>query len=182
MNVKTKLVFLDGKCWQLTQTLTTYIPTGSVHHGTGDGHVSLAPGVAYRYKWSDETYLYGDLKYLFPISADPDYSGQIFNYGIGISHVWIDADTYALIPTLELEAWTFVDGRETLPGAAPAPPALSYNEVNTIGILNICPGLRWVCDKGGDCGKKEFGISSGICVTQDHLYRDILRLEFRWSR
>jgi hypothetical protein len=70
-----------------------------------------------------------------------------------------------------------------MPGPPPVPaiPAAS-EEVNTIGIMNICPGLRWVCDKGCDCGTKEFGISAGISVTSDHLYDELLRLEFRWSR
>jgi hypothetical protein len=138
------------------------------------------------------TYFHGDLKYLFPIGADPDFSGQIFNYGFGWSHVALETDTWALIPTFEVECWTFVDGRQTLPNAmftpgmpgpppVPAIPAAS-EEVNTIGIMNICPGLRWVCDKGCDCGTKEFGISAGISVTSDHLYDELLRLEFRWSR
>ncbi len=184
MDVKTKVVLMDGKNWQLTQLFNTYLPTGSVHRGTGDGHVSLEPGVAYRWKWSDDTYFHGDLKYLFPIGADPNFSGQVFNYGIGISHVLVDTDTWALIPTLEMECWTFVDGRQSLPGVAAiaSDPNFGSEEVNTIGIMNLCPGLRWVCDKGCDCGTKEFGISAGIAVTSDHLYEEILRLEFRWSR
>src|SRR4029079_13981937 len=56
MSVTTKAVIMDGTNWQLTQILNTYLPTGSVHHGTGNGHVSLEPGVAYRWKWSDWTY------------------------------------------------------------------------------------------------------------------------------
>jgi hypothetical protein len=190
MTVSQKAVLLDGKCWQLTQILDTRIPTGSVHHGTGDGHVSMNAGIAYRYKWSEDTYMHGDFTYLFPIGADKDFSGQIFNYGIGFSHVWIDTDTYALIPTLELLGWTVVDGRETLPGSVPnvQPPATPTSfvatsvPVNSIGILNISPGLRWVCDKGRDCGVKEFGISSGIALTEQHFYEEILRIQFRWSR
>ena len=80
------------------------------------GSVALEPGVAYRYKWNDLTYIHGDLTYLFPIAADPVFAGQIFNYGIGISHVWIDADTYAIIPTFEVDAWTVLDGQQTVAG------------------------------------------------------------------
>jgi len=178
MEVTSKIVLLDGCRFQLTQLFSTHLPTGSFRRGTGNGHVSLEPGVAYRYKWNELTYIHGDLTYLFPIAADPFFSGQILNYGIGISHVWIDADTYALIPTFEVDAWTVLDGRQTLPGNAN--PA--SEEVDSIGIVNVHPGLRWVCDKGGDCGVKEFGISSGICVTQDSWYEELLRIEFRWSR
>jgi hypothetical protein len=183
MSIQTKAVLMDGKCWQLTQLFNTYLPTGSASHGTGDGHVSLEPGVAYRWKWSDITYFHGDLKYLFPIAADPDFSGQIFNYGFGWSHVAAQTDTWALIPVFEVECWTFVDGRETLPGPFVGPPVPAISEeINTLGIMNVCPGLRWVCDKGCDCGTKEFGISAGVSVTSDHIYDEILRLEFRWSR
>jgi hypothetical protein len=182
MSIQTKAVLMDGRCWQLTQLFNTYLPTGSASHGTGDGHVSLEPGVAYRWKWSDITYFHGDLKYLFPIAADPDFSGQIFNYGFGWSHVAVQTDTWALIPVFEVECWTFVDGRETIPLAFPDANGVASREINTIGIMNICPGLRWVCDKGCDCGTKEFGVSAGINVTSDQTYEGLLRLEFRWSR
>jgi hypothetical protein len=181
MKVTTKTVLLDGKEWQLTQIFHTHIPTGSAHRGTGNGHVSLEPGVAWRYKWSDVTYFHGDLTYWFPIAADPDHSGQMFNYGIAISHVWMDGDKWALIPTLELNAWTILDGRQTRPVFVTGPDDVnSFHEIDTLSILNIHPGLRWVCDTAGDCGVREFGISGGVAVTEDHWYEEILRLELRW--
>ncbi|HEY3395284.1 MAG TPA: transporter [Lacipirellulaceae bacterium] len=179
MRVTTKAVLLDGKDWQLTQVFHTHIPTGSFRRGTGNGHVSLEPGVAWRYKWSDVTYIHGDLTYWFPIAADPFHSGQMFNYGIGISHIWIDGDKWALMPTLELNAWTLLDGRQTFPGEIDD-PLDPRGEIDTLSILNIHPGLRWVCDTAGDCGVREFGITSGIAVTEDHWYEEILRLEMRW--
>jgi hypothetical protein len=183
MRVTTKAVLLDGKDWQLTQVMHTHIPTGSFRRGTGNGHVSLEPGVAWRYKWSDVTYIHGDLTYWFPIAADPFHSGQMFNYGIGISHIWIDGDKWAIMPTLELNAWTVVDGRQTFPGETILPPPMDpggFEEIDTLSILNIHPGLRWVCDTAGDCGVREFGITSGFTVTEDHWYEEILRIELRW--
>jgi hypothetical protein len=190
MELIQRAVLLDGTCWQLTQLFITHFPTGSAHRGTGDGHFSLEPGVAWRYKWSDYTYINGDLTYWFPIAADLDYGGQMFNYGIGISHVWIDTDKHAIIPTLEIEAWTILDGQQTLPGLYPDPTDITppialvalSEEIDSMGIVNICPGLRWVCDPGCDCGVREFGISGGVCVTEDRWYEEILRIEFRWSR
>jgi hypothetical protein len=196
MQLTTKAVLLDGTCWQLTQIFTTHFPTGSANRGTGNGHFSLEPGVAWRYKWSDYTYVHGDMTYWFPIGADPVFGGQMFNYGIGISHVWIDRDKYALIPTLEIEAWTILDGAQSVPGAIipggvddpntpvdeSIPQPVAPIEIDSMGILNICPGLRWVCDPGCDCGVREFGISGGVCVTEDHWWQELLRIEFRWSR
>jgi Putative MetA-pathway of phenol degradation len=179
MHITTKTVLLDGKEWQLTQVFHTHVPTGSFRRGTGNGHVSLEPGVAWRYKWSDVTYIHGDLTYWFPIAGDLFHSGQMLNYGIGISHIWIDGDKWALMPTLELNAWTVLDGRQTFPFEVDD-PADPRGEIDTLSILNIHPGLRWVCDTAGDCGVREFGISSGFTVTEDHWYEEILRLEMRW--
>lgn len=184
MEVTTRTVLLDGCRFQLSQIFSTHLPTGSYSRGTGNGHVSLEPGIAYRYKINDNTYFHGDLTYLFPIGADPDFAGQILNYGLALSHVWIDTDTYAIIPTIEVDCWTVLDGRESLPGIDfnENDPLANSQEIDSMGIVNVHPGLRWVCDKGGDCGVKEFGISSGICVTQDTWYEELVRIEFRWSR
>jgi hypothetical protein len=96
MNVTTKTVLLNGRKWQLAHVFRSYFPTGSFRRGTGNGHFSLEPGVAYRYKFSDITYLHGDLKYWFPLGADPIYGGQFLNYGIGISRVAVDRDDFAV--------------------------------------------------------------------------------------
>ena len=118
---------------------------------------------------------------------DLDYQPHLppkIDYGIGISHVWIDRDDWALIPTLELKAWTILDGQQTLPGSliVGEEEVLIREEIDTIGILNLHPGLRWICDKGCDCGTKEFGVTGGFSLTDEHWYRGILRLEFRWTR
>jgi hypothetical protein len=176
MTVTPKMVLLDGKDWQLSHVFKTHIPTGSFRRGTGNGHVSLEPGVAWRYKWSDVTYFHGDLTYWFPIAADLDWAGQFLNYGIGISHVLYDSDCYAVMPTFEVNVWTLLDGRETLPRGTMA----DFNEIDTYSIINLHPGLRIVCDTAGDCGVREFGISSGIAVTQEHWYEEIIRIELRW--
>ncbi len=176
MNLTTKALLLDGRCWQLSQIFRTYFPTGSAHRGTGNGHFSLEPGVAARYKWSDITYIHSDLSYWFPIAADLEYGGQILNAGIGVSHVLIDTDTYAVIPTLELDSSTVLDGAETRPGLAPVPI-----EIDTLSIVNLHPGVRIICDKGCDCSTKEFGISGGVALTADHWYQTMVRLEFRWT-
>jgi hypothetical protein len=174
MTVTPKIVLLDGKDWQISHVFKTHIPTGSFRRGTGNGHVSLEPGVAWRYKWSDVTYFHGDLTYWFPIAGDLEWAGQFLNYGIGISHVLYDSDCYAIMPTFEVNVWTLLDGRETLPRS------LAFNEIDTYSVINLHPGLRIVCDTSGDCGVREFGISSGVAVTQEHWYEEILRLELRW--
>jgi hypothetical protein len=176
MNLTTKALLLDGKCWQLTQVFRTFFPTGSARRGTGNGHFSLEPGVAARYKWSDITYFHADLSYWFPLGGDLDQAGQILNAGIGVSHVCIDTDTYAVIPTLEIDSATVLDGTQTPPVFNPVPI-----EIDTLSVVTIHPGVRIVCDKGCDCGTKEFGITGGVAVTEDHWYESMIRIEFRWT-
>lgn len=175
VNITTKTLFLDGKFWQLTNLFRTYIPAGDPSKGLGTGHASIEPGFAIRYKYSDYTYFHGDLKYWIPLGGDPEHEGEVLNYGIAMSHVWRETDSTAIMPTIELKAYSFLDGLETnitgAPEAAPDPE----------GILIIHPGIRWAWDHGTDCGLREVGLFSGISLTRDDLYEELIRLEFRWN-
>ncbi len=182
MNVTTKIVLVDAEKWQMTQLFRSHFNTGAVSHGLGNGHVSLEPGVLYRYKWSDVTYAHGQVKYWFPLGADPAFAGQVLGYGAGLSHLWIDTDNFAVIPTFELVAWTVLDGLQTPPGEimqdANGNPIL--DQIDGLNIFNIHPGLRFVHDTGGKA-LFEFGISSGFSVTDGRWYKSLLRLDARWS-
>jgi hypothetical protein len=175
MNVTTKAVLLDGRKWQLTQLFRSYFPTGSFKSGRGNGHTSLEPGFAYRYKWSDVTYVHGDLKYWFPLGGDPLHAGEVLNYGLGLSRVAIDRDCFAVIPTFEAVAWTVLDGDET-PFGSTKPVS-----VDNMNIVNLCPGVRFVWENGNDCGTRELGISTGVAVSEHHWYESIFRVDLRWS-
>ncbi|MDC0935256.1 hypothetical protein OAS39_03140 [Pirellulales bacterium] len=174
INIITKTVFIDGKNLQLTQLLRTYIPSGDAMAGLGTGHASIEPGFAMRYKWSDITYIHADLKYWIPLGGDAVHAGEVLNYGVGISHVWSQTDSYAIMPTLEFVGYSFLDGQVTLPGTT------TQVEVDPEGILTINPGIRWVWDNGGDLGVKEFGIFGGFSATDEAVYENLLRAELRF--
>ena len=184
MNVVTKTVLLDGRRWQLAQTFRSYFPTGSPTKGVGTGHVSLEPGVAYRYKFSEITYFHGDLKYWFPLGGHPTHSGEVLQYGFGMSHVLHETDYFAIIPTLEFVGWSIFDGDQTpsIDGDLVTPgPQFVTESVDGMDILNFYPGIRFVWDNGNDCGVRECGISTGFALSEDHWYESILRVELRWS-
>jgi hypothetical protein len=183
MNVTSKTVLLDGRRWQLTQVFRSYFPTGSPTKGLGNGHVSLEPGVAYRYKWSEITYFHGDLKYWFPLGGHPTHSGEVLQYGFGMSHVLHENDYFAIIPTLELVGWSIFDGDQTLlqTELVDGVPTPITDTVDGMNIANLYTGVRIVWDNGNDCGTRECGISTGFAVTEDHWYESILRVELRWS-
>jgi hypothetical protein len=177
MNITTKTVLLDGNDLQITQIFRTYLNTGAPTHGLGTGHVSLEPGLLFRLKWDETLYLHSELKYWFPIGGDPNHSGQILRYGVGTSHVAYETDSMALIPTLELVAWSVLDGRESN-GNLVGP---STNEVDGLTILNASPGLRLVMDRGGDLGLLELGVFSSFAISGPRWYESLLRFDCRWS-
>jgi hypothetical protein len=173
MNITTKALLLDGHSWQLTQLFRTYLNTGAVSKGLSNGHVSLEPGLLARHQWSDATYLHGELKLWFPIGGHPEHSGPIVRYGAGVSRVWYDADTFAVIPTLEFVGQSVLDGQTTL-----APPVRAV-DIDGDVVLHLHPGLRFVWDTCGDCGLLEFGISGALDLGSSGWYENLLRVEFR---
>ncbi len=174
LSVTTKTLLLDGSQWQITQIFRTITPTGDPGKGLGTGHVSLEPGVAFRYKWSPETYLHAELEYWFPLGGDPVYDGQILKYGFGISHVLYENDTFAVMPTLEFVGYTLFNGAQTtFPPTVPQP-------VDTMGIFEVHPGIRFVHDSLGDLGTYEWGVSSGFGITQNKWYNAMLLVEARF--
>jgi hypothetical protein len=182
MSVTTKLLMLDGRRWQITQFMRTYMPTGSPKHGLGNGHTSLEPGFLFRYMWNDSTYLHGEMKYWIPLGGDPNFSGQIFRWGAGISHLWYESDSLAIIPTLEMVSWTVMDGQKTgvfLFPPNPVPVELQA-QVDGETTVNIYPGVRVPWDTGGDLGLVEFGLQGGFSITETSWYSSMLRFEARF--
>lgn len=177
VNITTKVLFLDGKDWQIANLFRVYIPSGNPATGLGVGHTSIEPGFAIRYKWSDYTYFHGNLKYWVPLGGDPNFAGEILNYGLAMSHVWRETDSFAVMPTLEVLGYSFFNGLSTPPGAAAVPPV---NDADGVGVAIIHPGIRWAWDHGSDCGLREVGLFGGFSLTSNSLYEELLRLEFRW--
>jgi hypothetical protein len=174
MSLTTKTVLFEGEQWLITQIFKSHFNTGAPSHGLSTGHISLEPGVLFRYKWSDSTYLHSDLTYWFPLGGDPNHSGQVIRYGFGLSHIYYDSDAFAIIPTLEFVSWWVMDGQQTTTAGA-------TQEIDGQGILNIYPGVRFLFDTSRDCSVWDLGISGGVAVTDDHWYQGLLRADIRWK-
>jgi len=173
VTLTTKTVLLSGNDWQITQIFRTYLQTGDAMKGLGTGHVSLEPGFLFQYKWSPETYFHGELKYWFPIGGDPAFGGQVLRYGFGVSHLLYETDTFAAIPTLEFVGWTVFDGSQTSPIGVP-------QMIDTMGIFNVEPGIRFASDTGGDLGVIDWGVHASFAVTPNRWYNSALMLEVRF--
>jgi hypothetical protein len=174
MSITTKTVLLNGADWQITQYFRTELPTGDAGKGVGNGHTSLEPGFLFRLKWSPETYFHSQLTYWFPLGDNPLYGGQILKYGFGVSHLLYENDTFAAIPTLEFNGWTVLNGAQT------TFPLGLVQPVDTMGIFNVRPGLRFVRDTGGDLGLFEWGVSGSFAITQNKWYDASWLLEARF--
>ena len=174
MHVATKLVLLTGERLKITQFFDTYIPTGAAGKGLGTGHVSMEPGLLASYRWSDETYIHAEAKYLVPIPTSPGNSGTMMTWGFGVSHLLYDGDLFAVIPTAELVCYTIFDAGETI--ASPVP---TIQTVDNAVIPTLHFGVRVVSDRFRDIGTVEFGISAGFNLGSSGWYEDLLRTEVR---
>lgn len=174
MNVTTKVRLLDGSDWQLTQFFRTYLPTGAFGKGIGAGHTSLEPGMLARYKWSDELFWHGELRFMFPLGGTPGYQGEVLRYGLGWSHLLYENDSFAILDTVEFVGWTVLDGQK-----------FDFERLVAVDIagdhiFHIYPGLRFVKDSGGDLGVCELGVSGTVGMGSSSWYDGMLRFEMRW--
>ncbi|MBL8851516.1 MAG: hypothetical protein JNG89_17665 [Planctomycetaceae bacterium] len=173
MVVGNKAVIVDGRYWQITQVFRTYVNSGNVKKGLGNGHVSLEPGVLARYKWTDSTYLHGELKFWFPVGADPNFGGQILRTGFGISTIGYETDTFAAIHSSEIVFYNFVGGRKTV---FPVGSRSVDGEVCATWLF----GERFVLGPAGDLGLFEVGVNGGFGMG-DSWIDGMVRFELRWS-
>lgn len=169
-----KAVLVKGKRWQLAHIFRTFLSTGSTLKGLGTGHVSLEPGLLIRYRWTSRTYLHGELKYRFPVGADPSFSGQVLRYGFGAATVLYETDTFAVLPTMEFVGWSVLDGQKTLPNGLTA-------DVDGEMFFSVQPGVRFVMGPKGDLGLFELGISGAANLSNNGFFDSLVRLEFRFT-
>lgn len=177
MSLTTKTVLCDGVRWQISQLFRTYFNTGAPSKGLGNGHISLEPGMLARFKINDRTYVHSEIEYWFPIAGHPEHSGQVLRWGVGVSRVWRDSDSLALIQTFEILGLSALDGMQS----GPLDPASGsrLNDIDSrLGMWAI-PGLRSVIDTGGDLGVIEIGIAGGLDIGSSGWHDGMLRFEIR---
>ncbi len=174
LTVGGKLVLVSGRDWVITQQTLTYLNTGPAGRGLGTGHASIEPGLLARYRWTDETYFHGQLRYHIPFSGTGDYFGEVLIWGVGVSSIWYETDAFAVLPTLEVVGTSFLDGQRTTAGGL----TVSVDGETAVDLL---PGVRFVLGPQGDLGLTEVGISGGASVGDAGWYSARLQVEARWS-
>ncbi len=174
LTVGGKLVLVSGRDWVITQQTLTYLNTGPAARGLGTGHASIEPGLLARYRWTDETYFHGQLRYNIPFSGTNDFAGEVLIWGVGVSSIWYETDAFAVLPTFEVVGISFLDGQRTTAGG------LTVN-VDGETAVDLLPGVRFVLGPQGDLGLTEVGISGGASVGDTGWFSARLQIEARWS-
>lgn len=175
ISIATKLLLIDGNNWKITQYFRTMMKTGAVARGLSAGHVALEPGLLAQFKWTERRYWFGELRYLFPVGADPVHSGNVLRYSLGTSSIWYETDTFAALRTFELV------GTSVLTGAKTAPDGITILPVDGEHSLAVLPGLRMVLGPAGDLGLFELGFQGGFATNKKGFYSSLARLELRFN-
>lgn len=176
INVGQKFLLTNAKNqrWQVAQILRTYLNTGSSTKGLGNGLTALEPGVLFRYRCDDLTYLHGELKYWIPLGGDPNFAGEVLRYGVGVSTVNWQSDDVAVMSTLELLGFNLGDGLATQPDG-------STRRNDGENFFQLLPGLRVALGPSGDLGLMEIGASGGFTFGDDGWNESQFLLDLRWS-
>lgn len=175
--IGTKAMLLDCDLLQITFQFKTYIPTGQPAKGLGTGHTALEPGLLWALKLAPATYLQAETVYWIPIGGDPDFQGDIFNYGFSLNQVlWCcgkENKDYQLIGTLEYQGWSVLDGAFTNPDVLiEGEPAIE----KAVGHLAAAgAGLRFFI-----CDRIDLGCGVLWALTSNHWADELYRAEFRW--
>ncbi len=172
MVIGTKSVLVDSEMILCTFQFKTFLPTGNAIKGLGTGHTSLEPSMLFALKLTPDLYLQGQLSYFFPLGGTDGLQGSVFHYHFALNqNLWKCGEGVKVIGTLGFNGYKFLNGAYT----SPANSAITFPS-NTVGdIFEVGPGARLVL-----CDKIDFGVGSSFSLTGDHLYRDIVRAEFRW--
>jgi hypothetical protein len=194
----------------LTLQIRAYFPSGNASLGLGTAHFSVEPSLLYYQRLSQRWTLESQFGDWHPIggssgtllnsttqlsSTTPtNFAGDILTYGIGPSYRLIDGERFKFVPVLEVFGWHVIDGLQT-PAASFLPPGpnIAVNTCNDpgtpaattpgcafpasdINIVNIKVGARTFIGP-----HNSFYVGFGQAVTHDVWYKNIVRLEYRYS-
>lgn len=174
INFGPKTVLVNGRRWQLSTIFRTFLRTSSTKRGLGPGHVALEPGLLLRYEWTKQTYLHAELKYRFAAGGNKDFTGQVMRYGLGVSTIAYETDTFAMLPTLEFVGWMVMDGEKSLPSG-------SIVGVDGENFGAVYPGLRFVLGPAGDLGLFELGVQPGFGFGDNGFFETHFKVDLRFS-
>lgn len=173
INAGFKFALYTDPCRYLTLQFRTYVPTGDADRGLGTQNVNLEPGLLYLRRWSDRWWWQGEVRHWVAVDGT-DFAGNVIRYGLGLGYDLYRTcpDCFAgglrITPITEAVGWTVLNGATT----NTAFPAFTEDATGDT-IVNIKVGTR------ATWGPRSLYAGYGHSLTNDHWYRDIIRLEYR---
>ena len=177
--VKAALVAGDER--DLTFRLTAYLPSGDASSGLGTDHASFEPALLYHQKLGARAAVESQIGMLFPVGGNAGvptavsdkFAGKVFFYGIGPSYELYNNGRVRFAPVVELVGWHVLDGFQTQVGGPLLGAAASAGGTN---IVNMKFGARTSFDT-----RSSFYVGYGVALTDRWWYKDIVRVEYRYS-
>lgn len=184
----------------LTIQLRAYLPSGNASKGLGTGHSSIEPSLLYYQRLSQRWAIESQIGDWHPIGSSPgilfnetetaNFAGDVLLYGVGPSYRLITGERFGLTPVVELFGWHVFGGLENLPASFLDTQTANYIcSVNasspTLGCSFSAAGTNIVNLKAGV--RMSFGsrnsvyLGFGQALTRDVWYKNIVRLEYRYS-
>jgi hypothetical protein len=171
MSIATKNMVLDCELLQVAFQFKTYLPTGNFTRGLGTGHTSLEPSLIAALKLTPESYLQGQILYRFPIGGTDGIQGSLVWGALSYNRqLWHCGHDIELIGSLEANFGCTTYGQYTDPSTG-----ILGRTNNLGGFFNVGPGVRLVL-----CKKVDFGVAASFAITDETLYGNTVRAEFRW--
>jgi hypothetical protein len=174
----------------LTFQLRAYTNTGNVNLGLGTGHVSLEPGLLYYQRLTDKLVFQGQFSDWIPIDGGKsvidgtNFAGNVLIYGLGLGYDVYTNGNLRITPITEFMGWTVLNGLESIAGdiSATPPPGIALPKTHGVEdasgttIVNAKIGVRTYFGSGHD-----IYVGWGHSLTGERWYRDIARVEYRYS-
>lgn len=173
LQLATKLVLISGKTWILSQHMGFRFPTGKARAGLGAGRVGMEPGLLFRSRMREQTWMHGEVKFWFPMGAAPVSKGEVLKIATGFNTVWRETDCSALVPSLEMSSFIVTRG-------AANDATQVERRVNEHFILNLTPGVHYTVDRKGDFGLFDFGTALSFATTNQRFADTTFLIEARW--
>ena len=182
MNAGFKWAFYQDDDRLLSFQLRAYAPTGNGNQGLGTSHPSLEPALLGYARITDQLRTEGELRVYVPITQTPvvpgaisggssDFASTVLRFGTGLGYDVYQSGRFVISPVAELVGWVFLNGQKTV-----NPFGNAGADVSAAGdtIINLKLGTRFKVRDFGD-----LYVGYGRCLTNQSMYRDIFRVEFR---
>jgi hypothetical protein len=170
-----KFAFISQDDRTVSAQLRLWADTGDARRGLGNDHYTVEASVLFNQQVSDQTYLFGKVCDWIPLDGT-DFAGNVILYGLGVNYVLAESCSLRVVPTAEMLGWTFLSGKEFVPGTG-------VQDASGDTIINAHVGVRFGFGDRGEGGllnQSEFAISYGRALTGEFIYKDILRAEIRF--